>query len=477
MQHTDEKQKQNEVQSENRLEYIVANNLEDIDGVTCYKLEASDKNIEVQTLYIKTDKIVLAPGLSLFITVDKLLNEQILDIEKFNEDTCLRLIEKHKECLYIVTPFTEILFPIEVKALNNLHSGTVMQKNESDFNIYEVKLDNEIVIPSIGRIFKKITVTSDNLLNGFKLKNIKIEAKLLFNVNHNTEYEKPLLYSYYTERKDLLASEDSWLFKKYNFLKGFNDIALKIVYVVTFIIVLLNISATHVYFSFPWVSFFVYGILLLVAFVFLSNKVKEAKNEVIKTKNDLISAIKKTNIIGTFFSIFFIFLSLFMFSRHYEYKENLVYDNENKTFLESNSFRVTSDLIFDTNYITHRFEPVYTNYSFDIIVDNTNESTTFSKEYLDLKIDISLKKGNYLLDLELKNKLMKVREVFIANINNGLYGDLYTENNFHYRKILIEIEEDINNLLEITLNKDSNSSVVSNINITTKYAKLQNVDN
>jgi hypothetical protein len=489
--YTDQKQKQNESQSK-RLEYIVEDTIEEFKSgrSALYKLTSTDKECKIQILYIEVSKIVLAPGLSLFITIDKLLNEQVLDIEKFDEDTCLRLIEKHKECLYIITPFIEILFPIEVKLLNKLHSGVVMQKMKEGFSLlksnigslclirstdtrdYEVKLDESIFITSIDKTFKKIYASFDpkiTILNGFYIVKMKINPYSFF------QYENLLLSS--CSINDNLSKDDALLLKKEKIYSNINKYVGYGFYISIILTVFLNLLVTKSIFVIDWYIFI--PVLIYIAMILFFHKMKmdEIKLIELKRKDDLKRKIKRASLVGTIIGSVVLFFILLVSTLSYKYSTDYVYDTQKKVFLDSNSFIVNKKYLLDSDAVLKRFIPVYTQYSFDIIVDTPRELPTFSMQYLDLKVVISFYKGDYLLDQNLSKKIEKINEIFTKNINSGLYGNLYTSNKYEYKKILIDIEEDINNLLEVTLNKDQFSSIVSNVTINTKYAKLHNVDN
>ncbi len=490
MEHTDKKQKQNEneVQSENRLEYIVADKLyEQLKGKTFYKLEAVDKECNVQILYIEIDKIVLAPNLRLFISIDKLSNEEVLDIEVFNEDTCLKLIDLHNECLYTVSNFS-ILFPEEVKILNQFHSGVVVEKmkpgflllkngglcliRSTDYRDYKVRLDNPIILNSINKVFKKIYVCFDptiKILNGFSIVNIKINPFSFFQYHNDLE-------SLACDIESNLSKNDVWLIKKEKIYSNINKYVGYGFYFLIVITFLLNLLVTKSVFTIDWIL--IIPSLFYIFLIIFFHKMKKSDTELIslKRKDDLKRKIRSAKLIGTTLGFVFLISILIAVTLSYKYSSDYVYDKQKKTFLDNNSFVVNKKYFLNSDAVLKRFIPVYSKYSFDILVDDTNELPSFSKRYIDLKVNISFYQDKILLDKNLKSKLSNTIEIFARNINKGLYGDLYNLNKYEYKKTLIDIEEDINNVLELTLKKKGHSVIISDVIINTGYAKLDRAD-
>jgi len=487
MVHTDEKQKENELQSsKERLEYIIANDLVEIESKFYYELNSFDQSIEVETLYISIDEIVLAPRMSLFIATSNIANKSILSSVIYTDKILITFISE--EYSY------EVLLPDDAVTLNSYHSGVVMLQDEKKVtirnndtsvpdldlvNIYEVKLDKKIELESVGRAFSKIYVLSDDLVIGFKVENIKINPIYLFSVDFKTDYNKPVLVSFYISQEEAISKEDSWLLKKFDFLKIFNTSVLYTLYGITFLVLLINIFVTNDYFSFPWVAFVISVVFYFIAINALDEKVKKINNLVISKKNDLLSAIKSINIFGTIVSSFFVLFALFIFSRHYVYKADYVYDTVNGQYLDSNRFNVSFDHIFDSKYITDRFIPVKHNYVIDGLYQIEGDSLlSFSNKYVDLEVNIDFKKCSCLIGTELDDYLKIVERTIQQQISNGDYGNIANMNDYEFRKFLIDVEKDVVDILSlgIDVEKVRAEEVINKIKIKVRYAKLKNID-
>lgn len=469
-------------------EYIVCDKLEKIEDKLHYKLSLKTLK-QHKFLYIEVSKIVLAPNMIISISSDNLNDGDLLDIEAFDEYTCSRLKEKHKVCLYKISRF-QILFPEEVKELNYLYSGVVMKNMDSVVDIdrkfflyksyaakvYEVKLDSKITINSINRVFKKIYLYSDDgLFNGFKVKNLKIDPISLFNCNHTLIVDKPKLRAKYARKEDVLSEDDKTLLKKASFYKIITKSIKYFSLFFIWIVVGLSIITTSSYFKINLEST-IYLFIAILFYLGLSEKVDTLYYLKFIKKDDVYKVFKYGSIVGSIISFLFIFFFMYLYSALYMYNTDYAYDSVKKKFLDDSKFFVDTSLIFRTDKILKRYIPIKSNYSFDLLVNNPNELPTFTKRYIDLKVIIDLKKGKYLLDPDLVKIISSIQVLFTNNINKSLYGDIYSMNKYEYEKALVEIKEDINYVLDGTLDIDYNSSVVSNINILTKYAKLQIVN-
>ncbi len=469
--------------------YIVCDKMEEIEGKFYYRLKLETLK-EHEYVFIEVSKIVLAPNMIISISSEKLEDGDILDIEVFDETTCSRLIEKYGKCLYIVNPFTEILFPDDTKILNDFHSGKVMMEmndnfdsdaslhlsREGDPTTYEVKLSKEIFIKSINRTFKRIYVISDDLLNGFTLENLKINPYSLFDCNHNTDYDKPVLFAMYSDRNNILSSEDKWLLKRENWFNTFNEMVYAIMFYGFILFVLVNILATSALYSFD------FSLLMVLAFPLLliwAQNDKRSSNAVVLAKNK--SDIDKSrffNISRTILGGGIFFFLLYFYSTAYSFNSEYLYDSKEKKFFNNNSVMVGSDLVFRKDKILDRYIPVKSIYSFDLIYQTPNSMLSFSNKYIDLEVMFEFKKGNFLLGSDMKNAIDSIRNIMQAKLSSGFYGNLSDMNTYEYRKTLIVIEEDAMNYLSSVINLDEFKSedIVKKIKIITKYAKLQNVE-
>jgi hypothetical protein len=466
--------------------YIVQGNLYEINNKFYYRL-CKETPKGHKSLLIDVSKIVLAPDMVISISTDSLDNDTILDIETFDETTCLRLIEKQGKYSYIVNTFTEIIFPDEVKDLNSLYSGKVMEKMDSgfkekyieskdDFDIYEVKLDNEIDIESINRTFSKIYVYSKDLLNGFSLHNLHINPFSLFDCDHSSTYDKPILISGCYDKKEILSSSDYWLLKREKWFNDFNEGVYGVMFYGFIIFFLINIISTSEAFVFNW------GLLIIlivpIAIIWMQSE-KRLSNECIVIRNkSYIDRSRFFNISRTIIGLLIFVSFLFGYSKNYSYKTDYVYDSVKREFLKDNSFMVSNDLVFKKKKILKRYIPISSVFDMDLVYKNPKTLLSFSDSFIDLEIHIEFNKCDYLLDSNISNNLSKTNKIFQENISKGLYGDLSSMNTYEYRKFIIDLEEDIMNLLTALLAENNliAENIVKNITINTKYAKLQNVD-
>jgi len=487
MEHTDKKQKENSVQfSDKKLEYIIANDLVEIEWELYYELKSSDQSVDVKTLYISIDDIVLAPKMSLFIETLNIDDKSILSSVIYTDKLIITF--NSEEYSY------ELLLPDDSIVLNSYHSGTVMLQDKSRVtikdndtsvpdldlvNIYEVKLDEKITIESLDRTFSKIYVPSEDLVIGFKVENIKINPLYLFSVDFNRDFNKPVLVSFFISEKEAISKEDSKLLNKLYFLRIFNTSVLFTLYGITFVVLLINTFITNDYFSFPWFAFIVAVIIHFIAINALDEKVREINSLVIVKKDDLLEGIKSSNIFGTIVSAIFVLFALFIFSRHYAYETDYVYDTVNQQYLESNSFNVSSDHIFDTKYITERYIPVEHNYVIDALYQVEGDSLlSFSNKYVDLEVNIDFKKCSCLIGNELSKYLKRIEEKIQAKISNGVYGNIANMDNYDYRKFLIDLEKDVVDTLFLGINVENVKveDIINKIEIKVRYAKLKNID-
>jgi len=466
-------------------DYIVCDKLEEIDNELYYKLSLETLK-EHKYLYIEVSKIVLAPNLIISISSNTLENGDIIHIEAFDENTCFRLIEKYGNCFYSITSSkVEIIFPNIVKELNNSYSGKVML-DVSDYNscsysssigTYEIKLDRQIYIKSIERAFKKIYVPSYDLLNGFEVKNLKIDPESLFDCDHTSSIDKPKLLAKYAKKEDIISEKDKWLLKKVKFYKIFTKLVKYISFTLILSVIVLSILTTSETFVISLVAIMNLAIAYIV-YVFISDKVKILDNIMLEKKYDIDKVFRYGNIKGTMLSLFVILFFLYSYSVLYKYDTNYVYDSVKKEFLDSNSFVVDKTLVFNKDKILDRYIPVINNYSIDLLYKDPNSLLTFSNKFIDLEINIKFKEGKFLLGDDMSRNLLKIKTIFQKNISKGLYGDLSTMNTYEYRKVLIDIEQDFMNLLTASLKQKKliAENIVDKITITTKYAKLQNID-
>ena len=470
--------------------YIVCDKMEEIEGKFYYKLKLETLK-EEKYVFIEVSKIVLAPNMIISISSEKLEDGDILDIEVFDEITCSRLIEKHGKCLYAVNPFTEIIFPDDTKILNDFHSGKVMMEmndnfdsdasfhlsREGDPTTYEVKLSKEIFIKSINRTFKRIYVSSYGLLNGFTLENLKINPYSLFDCNHNTDYDKPVLLAMYSDRNNILSSKDKWLLKRENWFNTFNEMVYAIMFYGFILFVLVNILATSTYYSFD------FSLLVVLVFPLLliwAQNDKRPSNAVVVPKNK--SDIDKSrffNISRTILGGGIFFFLLYFYSTFYSFNSEYLYDSKEKKFLNNNSVNVGSDLVFRKDKILERYIPIENKYSIDLFYQTPGTLLSASNKYIVLEINFEFQKGNFLLETNLDKALKDIRKILQKNISLGLYGRLSSMNTYNYRVTMIDIERDVMQLLTTYLdsNKIKSEDIVKNVSITTKYAKLHNVDN
>lgn len=493
MEHTDEKQNGNQQPDVEKIEYCIEycvdNNLVYEDEIYFYKLITKNEEAKSKFFLIKVDNIVLSPGLCILFSGD-ISEGSVLDIPKFDEYKYSKLFENNDGNCILKSDNFEILFPVEVDILNKTFSGTVvsnpnfdiLNNNKKSFyfrdfdDIYEVKLDNSIDVNSINRIFKNIYIFSKDLLNGYVVNGLKINPLSLFNENNNTDFSKPVLYSYCYDKKDILSKADLWLIKKLNFKRSFTSISFNTIRIIILVVLFFNISSTSSTFAIPWVLSIFTFLIIAIFYFSLAEKVYKIAKFDLKRKNDIDDLLRGSNVYGTLFSFFIIILMLFLFSRHYEYKSEYVYDTKNNVFLEGNSFNVTSDLIFDKKGINTRFLPIYKGKQIDILYQTPGSLLSFSVKYIDLEININFKKGDYLLGSNLDNSLSVIRDSIQRRVSSGYYGDLFSMNTYEYRKSIINIEEDIMNLISLAINEEESVVDVEKIEILTKYAKLQNVD-
>ena len=486
MEHTNEKQNGNQHPDVEKIEYYVDNDLVYDDEIYFYKLITKNEEAKIKFFLIKVESIVLSPGLCILFYGD-ILEGSVLDVPKFNEYPYSRFKgEIYKGLIYKSDNF-EILFPEEVKELNNTFSGKIVSESDSksfinnqyhfdkkgDFDIYEVKLDKKINLNSIGRSFKNIYILSKDLLNGYSVSGLKIDPISLFNENNCTDYSKPVLYSHCYDKKDILSNGDLWLIKRLKFNKLFTTILFNIIGPVIILVLFLNLISISEVFAFPWLISIIFAIIGAFFYFSLSDKVDRIKKFELNRKNEINILLDISNIFGTIFSISIIILMLFLFSRHYEYKSEYVYDSEKKVYLEGNSFNVSNDLIFKSKDITKRFLPIYKSKTIDIFYQTPGSLLSFSNRYIDLEINLNFKKCDYLLGDNLDNSLSVIRNNIQGNISSGYYGDLSSMNTYDYRKTIINIEEDV--MKSLTNSVDVNKSFVEEIKITTKYALLKNV--
>jgi hypothetical protein len=487
MEHTDEKQNGEQQPSVEKVEYCVDDNLVCEDEILFYKLITKNEEAKIKFFLVKVDNIVLSPGLCVLFSGD-ILEGSVLDICKFDEYTYSRLVEKNgSECIYKSNTF-ELLLPPEVNELNKKFSGTVVSNpdftvflnNEYSFysrnylNAYEVKLDNNINVKSIDRIFKNIYIFSKDLLNGYSISGFKIDPISLFNENNNTDFSKPVLYSHCYDKKDILSNDDLWLIKRLRFNKMFTTVLFNIAGPFILLVLFLNLVTSSEVFAFSWIISIFFSVIIGLVYFSLNEKVDKIKNFELNRKNEINTLLRVSNIFGSVFMFSFILLFLFLFSRHYEYKSEYVYDNENKVYLEDNSFNVPNNLIFGSDKIIKRFIPIYKSKSIDVLYQTPGSLLSFSNKYIDLEIHLTFKKGDYLLGDNLDNSLSVIRDSIQKKVSSGHYGDLSSMNTYDYRKAIINIEEDIMNLVSLAINEEE--SVVEDIKILTKYAKLHNVE-
>lgn len=466
-----------------KIQYSVCTHLKQIEDEWFYELlnEVCD---EVKILYINVDRLVLVPGMNVYFYGEEIEDESVLDIEVFDEYTCSRLIEKYNECLYKADKF-EILFTGEVKKLNELHSGTVMEKVDSESEIdnentdvYEVRLNDKLIIESIKRTFKKIYVHSNDLLNGFEVKNLKINPFSLFDCNHEIQFDKPVLYSCRYDKKDILSNDDLWLLRKSKIYSFINEGMYALFFYSFILVILVNIFTTSSFFIFSWPQLIIFLGIPLAIILFQAAKRKDINDTKVEKKDDLKTKNKKFNFIGTIFGAVLFIFSMYGYSATYSFGSTYIYDSKNKIFLESNKVVVDSNLVFRKDKILDRFIFVEGSYIIDLVYQTPGSLLSFSNKYIDLEINFVFKKGKFLLGLNMKDVLSINRNEIQKNLSSGFYGDLSNMNNYEHRKALIVIEEDLMKILTLAIISDEFKSedIVESVTITTKYAKLQNVD-
>ncbi len=469
-----------------KVKYVVGNDLDYIEDEYYYKLYREDCSED--SFLISLDDITLSPGMILEFNIDKedfsFFDEFIV---KFNfDDLIMNYYSSLKDYNFISFYVSKDLFD-----LNKTYSGIIVSEKDKDvasnnfhkilFNtksVYEVKLDKEIEVKSIKRKFKKIYLLSDALLIGNKVENFKINPESLFNNNNDVSYSKPVLYTEYYDKNIVLSKEDSSLFIKDRFYTQFNEYAKNIFLWVIIITLSVNAGLIKSVFAFDW-SMIIPVFLLIAWFYFLqTDKVSRNKNYNISYKDNLIYKIKGQNILGTIAGGVVIFFLLFVYTKNYKYKSEYIYDTQKQVFLEDNSFVVPNGLFLKTNDIVDRFKPVYAKHSIDLVYQTPGSLLSFSNKYIDLEVNFEFNKGDFLLGTNLKKVLSDIRNVMQKNISKGLYGDLSSMNTYNYRVTMVDIERDIMQLLTAYLdsNKIKSEDIVKNVSITTKYAKLHNVD-